>query len=194
MTAAHNRIDMINAKFGLVTVLSFSHTKNKVPYYLGRCDCGTERVFRGPYLRYRPLPSCGCKADRWANRPRKNLSRLPDGEAATRQHFRSYKFNAKSRNYEFSVTLDEFRDLIMSPCYICGIPASSNIKTYNRGGRVADSVRVNGVDRLDNTAGYLVNNLRACCGTCNVAKNDLTLTEFKLWFDRCMSRRHSWPD
>ena len=51
---------MIGSRFGGWVVVAFSHKKRSGPYYLCKCDCGTERiVFRGN-LKSGKTRSCGC--------------------------------------------------------------------------------------------------------------------------------------
>jgi hypothetical protein len=39
----------------------------------------------------------------------------------------------------------------------------------------------NGIDRVDNTKGYSVDNCVPCCRRCNVAKADMTPDQFLGW-------------
>jgi hypothetical protein len=41
-----------------------------------------------------------------------------------------------------------------------------------------------GIDRVDNSKGYIPGNCVACCGTCNLAKRELTVDEFLTWAHR----------
>lgn len=71
-----------------------------------------------------------------------------------------YINGAKVRNYVFELSQDQFNELRLNECYYCGDNGS------------------NGLDRVDNTIGYTVDNVVACCGKCNKAKHALTLDEF----------------
>jgi hypothetical protein len=39
----------------------------------------------------------------------------------------------------------------------------------------------NGIDRVDNTKGYTLENCVPCCTRCNLAKHTMSLTAFKEW-------------
>jgi len=39
----------------------------------------------------------------------------------------------------------------------------------------------NGIDRVNNSAGYTNHNTVPCCKTCNLAKRDSTVEEFENW-------------
>jgi len=60
------RKDHTGLKYGMLTVLRFSHTdgdgKSARAVWLCRCDCGRERTFRAEWLtrRTNPATHCGC--------------------------------------------------------------------------------------------------------------------------------------
>lgn len=64
------------------------------------------------------------------------------------------------------ITFDEYKNLIESPCYLCGDSVASV------------SISGHGIDRIDSSVGYLLNNCRSCCGVCNRMKRDLPIDEF----------------
>jgi hypothetical protein len=70
-----------------------------------------------------------------------------------------YLESARKRNIEFCLTNDQFSSIIMSPCYLCGIPSNT--------------IHTNGIDRFNNLKGYTIDNSRACCGHCNIMKGNL---------------------
>lgn len=63
-------------------------------------------------------------------------------------------------------------------CHYCGIePSNTYMKSYY-------NVNYNGIDRVDNSIGYEMNNVVACCKMCNIAKNNNTEQEFLQWVKR----------
>lgn len=74
-----------------------------------------------------------------------------------------YLKGAKERGYEFKLTEDNFRDIIKGNCHICGRQPSNTHK--------------NGIDRVDNSIGYTIENSKACCGDCNTAKGKYKLND-----------------
>ncbi len=54
------RIDLTGQKFGRLTVVEYSHTKDGVAYWRCLCDCGNASIVRGPSLREGNTQSCGC--------------------------------------------------------------------------------------------------------------------------------------
>jgi hypothetical protein len=67
---------------------------------------------------------------------------------------------AKVRKKEWDLAETEYRDAISKPCFYCSGPLP---------------IGGSGIDRLDNTKGYVSGNIVPCCYTCNNLKNS-TLT------------------
>lgn len=103
------------------------------------------------------------------------------GESAVHTLYKSNKRNAKTRGYEFKLTKKQYGDLIQQPCHYCGAAASE-------GNRHLVARREyfywNGLDRVDNDKGYVIDNVVPCCPTCNVAKHNHSLEEFREWIGR----------
>jgi hypothetical protein len=83
-----------------------------------------------------------------------------------RRRFGALLGNAKARDMEVTISFDDFAELISKPCFYCG-------------GDLPDSG--SGVDRIDSKIGYAQGNVRPCCTNCNLAKNDMTDSEFREW-------------
>ena len=73
--------------------------------------------------------------------------------------YTSYKKSANTRNIEFALSEEEFIILVKQSCYLCGIQPSDT--------------HYNGIDRFDNSKGYVLSNCRPCCGHCNLLKRDI---------------------
>lgn len=76
--------------------------------------------------------------------------------------FSSYKNRAKKKSLIFNIPKDVFVILKERPCYFCRV--------------VKEQV---GVDRIDNTKGYVSGNCIPCCWDCNRSKSNKTLKEYK---------------
>jgi len=85
----------------------------------------------------------------------------------------TYKQNAKRRNLSWKLTLEQFVKLTSSNCYYCGVQPKqiSWISRRKRLVPVKHEYIYNGIDRKDNTVGYIIDNCVPCCGTCNKIKN-----------------------
>lgn len=100
-------------------------------------------------------------------------------EANLRSLYSVYKRSARKRSHAFKVSLEMFTAMISDDCYLCGSPPSGvYIHNYKRPEYVNNPLVYNGLDRLDNSKGYVVSNLSTCCGNCNMAKKKLSISEF----------------
>lgn len=79
--------------------------------------------------------------------------------------FKQYIKNAIERNYIFELSFDEFLNIINKNCYYC-----NDEKSHHRH-RSTKSIENNGIDRLDNSQGYTVENSVPCCSMCNRMKS-----------------------
>ena len=93
----------------------------------------------------------------------------------------------------FELKLSEFIELSKKACYYCGSPPSVDVTRYRcKGDRHFDSiVLTNGVDRVDSSIGYTVENCVTCCYTCNRAKSDMEFDDFIKWI-RFLKENTQW--
>lgn len=91
-----------------------------------------------------------------------------------------YKRNAKQKNLEYNLTEEQFVELSQKDCYYCGSKPNNIAKGKTNYGEYI----YNGIDRIENTKGYTIDNVVPCCRICNIAKQQLTLQEFKDWIKR----------
>lgn len=93
--------------------------------------------------------------------------------------FNRVKGNAKIRKIPFTITLNDFIQIAYKNCFYCNEPPVQNYNFRDRGRPY------NGLDRIDNSLGYTLENSVSCCPICNYAKHDLSVTEFKNWLTKC---------
>jgi hypothetical protein len=92
-------------------------------------------------------------------------------EYRRRQNFHNYRNGACRRGYEWNLSIDQFLYITDKPCDYCGI------------------VPAKGIDRQDNSQGYLPDNSVPCCKPCNLAKRDMSKTEFLNWVARIAAKQ-----
>ena len=102
---------------------------------------------------------------------------LPYGEAAKRALFSRMKASAKTRNLMFTLTFEEFLVFTSECCEYCGERPKQKCQPKEANGYYL----YNGLDRQDNTKGYVPGNIVPCCGTCNYAKADRSVKDFLAW-------------
>lgn len=98
---------------------------------------------------------------------------------AIRTYYVNVRTRAVIRNYIFPLSLIDFHSIIKLPCNYCN--SNTDIKQIHNGGKHW-RLRANGIDRLDNSVGYLLENCVPCCGWCNRAKDILSQQEY---IDHC---------
>lgn len=170
-------IDLVDKRFGrLLAIKVTGRNKHEHTVWLCQCDCGnTTKVQRGSLVRGLTR-SCGCLAREVTG----NRRRLPKGEAVFNALIRSYRRHAKKANREFSLTEKQFREITKQNCHYCGQEPNQVFKRnpYN-GGYI-----YNGIDRIDNMKGYVIDNCVSCCELCNWMKRDLSQIEFLSHIDQ----------
>lgn len=136
-----------------------------------RCDCGKVIDTRGWLVTTGRTKSCGCYN---AERTRETHA-LSFGEASFNTIIRDYKYRCKRKHTEFSLDKEDFRKLITGNCFYCGKEPNQKRDNPNYLGEFI----YNGIDRLDNTKGYTIENCVTCCRKCNTMKGNLNFDEFK---------------
>ena len=160
--------DISNMVFGRLTVKTVAG-KNKQGSYLWLClcECGKEKIIVGSDIRRGLTTSCGC----YATEKRKE-KHLGFGISSRNEIYAIYKKNASKRKLIFDITIEQFESLSKQACVYCGeLPKQEARKDFI----------YNGMDRVDSTKGYNLENVVPCCGICNRAKYTLTVKEFKEW-------------
>lgn len=161
--------------FGYLTVLRRALvTQGKKVKYICRCECGNETVVGSSNLTTGQTISCGCRR----GKVRGEQLRLEYGLASKRRLFKDYKDSAMRREYCFELTFDQFIEITSSNCMYCGRSPSNDGRRYKRQYGI---YIYNGVDRIDNTKGYLVVNCVPCCTICNRSKGAMNYDDFINW-------------
>lgn len=75
------------------------------------------------------------------------------------QRYSHVKSKSKSNGYQFLLTKEQYIELTKLPCYYCD----------GQLGKVKSCV---GLDRLDNSRGYEIDNVVSCCTICNRTRGD----------------------
>lgn len=184
MRVRSNFIDRTGHIYNRLTVVErATNTKRGQAQWLCKCVCGNEVIVDGVSLRRGNTKSCGClKAERCGELGR--ASAFQEGEAACNILFSVYQHGAKKRGFVWDLSKEKFRDLTKQDCFYCGVKPSP----YYAPGDVNGAYIGNGIDRVDNTKGYVDGNVVPCCKMCNMAKNDHTLVDFKAWIKRLAER------
>jgi hypothetical protein len=174
--------DLTGKRFGKLHVISkiknYEKATSKSDYYLCMCDCGNETIVLSASLRNGNTKSCGCLIGKTTNK-----LKLLYGEASFNQVYNTYVRDAKKRNLVFELDNNIFKIITQQNCYYCDNKPNQIIKSINYNGEYI----YNGIDRLNNSLGYIVGNIVPCCGICNRAKRTMGEQEFYNWIEKVYS-------
>lgn len=160
----------LGTRFNSLTVLENIIRYNNSMYWRCLCDCGKELVVSGSDLRSGHTKTCGCR-------------NLKQREPQIKHLYNNYKYAAEKRNHIFNLNIDEFKDIISRDCYYCGEKPIQEFN-YIYKNILKSQLLYNGIDRIDNSIGYYLENCVACCKICNFAKGKLQTLDFISWIKK----------
>lgn len=138
------------------------------------CDCGKTTDVEKAKVINGITKSCGCIQDEM----RKNLGKsrmLPKFQASINEVFNVYKRSAIKRGLVFNLKKQEFVTIITKACVYCGDRlTNTHRKKCNNG-----NFSYTGIDRHDNSKGYIKDNCVPCCSVCNRMKTNMSVEDFK---------------
>ena len=171
--------DLTGQKFGFLLIKKRmgSHKSSKSVLYLCECDCGNKIEITSKALQRRKTISCGCKGN-----PGKAL---PGDQGIFNKLVSNYKSNAKKRQLPFALTNQQCRLLFSDNCFYCNI-APNKIFTHKK---YKGEFIYNGIDRLNNSVGYIFDNVVSCCMMCNYKKRETDVSPFLEWIEKVYKNR-----
>lgn len=174
----NKRLDLVGQKFGRLTVLKYVRNNKRGSLWECMCDCEnkTIKIIRGGHLKNGHTRSCGCL----------KIFRTNKGESGFNSLFYIYKRNAKNRDLEFNLTREEFSGLTQQNCYYCGEEPKQVVGTKRNNKKDWAKYIYNGIDRVNNDKGYIIENCVPCCRKCNRAKDIMSIEEFYEWIKKLM--------
>lgn len=165
------------------------------------CDCGKPTTLRATRVVCGRVKSCGCHVESvWDS-----LRGHGPSQAWLRWN-KHVEFSAKVRNLEYSLSLDQVKHLCSMNCTYCGAAprvwmnyANEYVRALRKRGAVPKPeiaaekiIYLNGLDRVDSNLGYTPDNVVPCCPTCNYAKSDTPLEDFRNWIRKVYL--HLWKE
>jgi len=89
--------------------------------------------------------------------------------------YSKYKQQALRRKLLFKISIRDFETITKKNCRYCGGLPSNIIKSQNTD---EGEYIYNGIDRINNSLGYINGNMAPCCKTCNYMKRTMTQEYF----------------
>lgn len=182
--------DLVGLKFGNLVVNKFElRDKTDNVVWSCTCFCGKTFLANSNRLLSGTASNCGCI---YAIERRK-----PPGETSWNTRWSSYLSNVKERrnrkgkSFENEFTKELFIEKSSLDCFYCERPPMEWNKYLKENGQVTSKasrmsqegidrawININGLDRVDNSVGYLLSNTVPCCPDCNFMKHSSTLSEW----------------
>lgn len=166
---------MIGKKFNRLTVIEeiepYRNRRSTRRRFKCICDCGNEQIATGTKLRNGKTYQCRNCGYRSRKQSQTRISGIE-------RHFNLHIINrSKKRNIEVELTIDDYETIISQNCHYCNIEPQfkqirKNIITED------DYIYANGIDRIDSSKGYNIDNCVPCCKICNTMKHTLNYNEF----------------
>ena len=157
--------NLVGKRVGKLTVLSLAPKKSLKTHWYCKCDCGRVVSITATKLIRETIGSCGCEC---------TTEKYPPGLAFLKSLIRQYKKKGEERNKIWFLSDEQATKLFRGNCYYCGKEPSQVFGA----GRAKGKFVYNGIDRMDNSIGYVAKNCVSCCKFCNWSKNKLSHDEF----------------
>ena len=193
MRTAWNRKSLMGKVYGRLMVVGEAESRmessGKRLYWPCKCECGNETVVSGVHLVSGHTQSCGCLRDEKIqqqgilNRGRQYVNDEDKEQNAWMAHYRHFLSQARVRGIDTFLTLDDVKHLGAQHCFFCGAKPEekknvSNLR-YSRGKFYAS-----GIDRVDTTQPYTLENCVPCCYNCNREKGYITPAMVKILYHK----------
>lgn len=164
--------DLSGLKLNKVTLLRCIG-KNKYSSYIydALCDCGKKFICEGNDVKTERLRSCGCQKYQHAKDNADYIGTLWN------ELFCDYRIKAKQRSLDFFIDKKNLISMANKRCHYC----NSEPRNTKKHKSLEYSIQYNGIDRLNNDIGYILENCVPCCYFCNQAKHSMTVDKFKDW-------------
>jgi hypothetical protein len=191
MKVYENRIkhsSFIGTTIGKVTIIEFDRVEEgkgrNVYYYKYKCICGNietaPKYSLSQSKKFRNTYCCStCRKDKiseWAKTASVKYKDPIEGKCSIL--FSNYRSKCKKKSWVFNLTFDQFKQLVTSNCHYCNLEPNKCRKDRSKSRLGLSRVYFNGVDRIDSSIGYNIDNVVSCCEDCNKAKRNLSYTQF----------------
>lgn len=168
-------------KFVLIERIGYRETGGrKSSLWSCLCDCG--RLFEADVKNIaRGKVSCSKCILSWGKRLGKYDANDPK-TVPYRAKYTTYRNAAKDRDLSFELSEDDAFKLFAQRCHYCLVEPFLDTRPFTKG--ISRNIFANGIDRIDSSKGYALDNMVPCCHFCNRAKGDMIYSEFIDWIKK----------
>jgi hypothetical protein len=173
-------VHQIGNKNGVLEVIDIIPSRGKGTHVGLKCichNCKSIKIISGVHFKKRN--SCGClqhASDSWKHKGPKTMPwQLPNGQASKNNLQYQYRTGALKRGLSYELDKKYFETIVVSPCVYCG-DSLGNTKAGQ--GKTSGDFKYTGIDRINSSMGYTVENTVPCCWNCNSMKNNMSVENF----------------
>lgn len=159
---------MLNMQINDWKILEIRPNKRK-GFVLAECVCGNKKEVTGRSIRNGNSKNCGCRK----GEKMRGKQKIPGTDSALRACYSQYRASARQKYLDFNLDINQFKEITSKNCYYCGV------EPKNRAERHKYIYYYNGIDRVDNDKGYILDNIVPCCSRCNTHKGGITMNIIK---------------
>lgn len=154
--------------YGAFTILEFIKVENSKAYFKIKCNnCGTEFEREFKCIKSSHKNYCvHCKGNFIS----------PSIQTPMNRAYDTYRKGAAVRDLKFELTQEQFENLVTQNCFYCGQEPEPHERKWNK---TDQEFYRNGIDRVDSSKGYSLENCVPCCERCNRMKSDFSYSEFR---------------
>lgn len=160
-----DKLTVISQEVEIIKVSNGKRNIKNKRLHVCQCICGNIAKYDASHLN--TGRSKNCSRCSYKTRPQSEVKYTP----LERLFNLSIVQRVKKKNIPLEITIDEYSNIIEANCYYCG--AEPLLKRYAGG-----IIWANGVDRIDSSIGYTLDNCVACCKKCNTMKMDMKVYDF----------------
>jgi len=179
-------ITYVGTKINGLKIIDYRCTtgSSRRSYFKCLCICGQIFEARAEAIKNGHTKSCGCRTSELMS----VSHTLNEDVVASNILYGRYLHTAKRKDISFLLSIDDFKSFIFNNCYYCGAPPRLAKVSGSKKWNIKDKfVSYNGIDRIDNNIGYIIDNCVTCCSFCNGAKSNYSLEDFQNWIKRLVS-------
>lgn len=142
---------------------------------------GTWEIIELPYKSTKALMRCDCGYEGWhyiSNLSSHGSTKCYGCRVKSIEHktFISVINTANRRGIKWEITFEEWKNLSSKNCFYCNAEPSNCLNSVG-------DLKYNGLDRIDSSKHYYLENVVTCCLYCNRAKSNKSQEDFFKWIE-----------